>query len=47
MSRPENKKGQQGGQVRGVGKSQAVDLIVIRSMLEKERGDTLNKTLSL
>ncbi len=37
MSRPENKNGQQGGQVRGVGKNHAVDLTIIRSMLEKER----------
>jgi hypothetical protein len=43
MSRPENKNGQQGGQVRGAGKSHAVDVIVIRSMLEKERGGTLKK----
>ncbi len=47
MSRPENKNGEQGGQVRGVGKSHTVDLIVIRSMLEKERRGTLKKTLSL
>jgi hypothetical protein len=47
MSRPENKNGQQGGHVRGVGKSHAVDLIIIRSMLQKERGGTLKKTLSL
>jgi len=47
MFRPENKNGQQDGQVRGVGKSQAVDLIIIRSMLEKERGATLKQTLSL
>jgi len=46
MSRPENKNGQQGGQVRGVGKSQTVDLIIIRSMLEKERGGTLKKHLA-
>jgi len=43
MSRPENKNGQQGGQVRGVGKSHPVDLIIIRSMLEKEMGGTLKK----
>jgi hypothetical protein len=30
-----------------LGKSHAVDLIIIRSMLEKERGGTLKKTLSL
>jgi hypothetical protein len=46
MSRPENKNGQQGGQVRGVGKSHAVDLIIMRSMLEKERGGTLKKYLA-
>jgi hypothetical protein len=43
MSGPENKNGQQGEQVRGVGKSHAVDLIIIRSMLEKEKGGTLKK----
>jgi hypothetical protein len=42
-----NKNGEQGGQVRGVGKRHAVNLIIIRSMLEKERGGTLKKTLSL
>jgi hypothetical protein len=47
MSRPENKNGQQGGQVRGVRKSHTDDLIIVRSMLEKERGGTLKKTLSL
>jgi hypothetical protein len=46
MSRPENKNGQQGGQVRGVRKSHTVDLIIIRSMLEKERGGTLKKHLA-
>jgi hypothetical protein len=44
--KPENKNGQQGGQVRGVGKSHAVDFTIIRSMLKKERGGTL-KTLTL
>jgi hypothetical protein len=29
-----------------VGKSHAVDLIIIRSMLEKERGGTLKKHLA-
>ncbi len=43
MYRPENKNGQQGGQVRGVGKSHAIDLTIIRSMLKKERGGTLKK----
>jgi hypothetical protein len=47
MSRPQNKNGQQGGQVRGVEKSHVVDIIMIRSMLEKERGATLKNTLSL
>jgi hypothetical protein len=46
MSRPENKNGQQGGQVRGGGKSHPVDLIIITSMLEKERGGTLKKHLA-
>jgi hypothetical protein len=46
MSRPKNKNGQQGGQVRGAGNSHAVDLIVIRSMLEKERGGTQIKNTS-
>jgi hypothetical protein len=46
MSRPENKNGQQGGQVRGVGKSHPVDLIIITSMLKKERGGTLKKHLA-
>jgi hypothetical protein len=32
---------------RGVGKSHAIDLTIIRSMLKKERGGTLKKTLSL
>ncbi len=41
-----NKNGQQGGQVRGVGKSHTVDLIIIRSMLKKERGGTLKKHLA-
>jgi hypothetical protein len=45
MSRPENKNDQQGGQVRGVRKSHTIDLIIIRSMLEKERGGTLKKSL--
>jgi hypothetical protein len=31
----------QGGQARGVGKSDIVDPTIIRSMLEKERGSTL------
>jgi hypothetical protein len=30
-----------------VGKSHTVNLIIIRSMLEKERGGTLEKILSL
>jgi hypothetical protein len=47
MFRPESKNGQQGGQVRGVGKSHTVNLIIIRSMLENERGGTLKKTLNL
>jgi hypothetical protein len=47
MSRPENKNGQQGGQVRGVRKNHLVDPIIIRSMLEKERGGTLEKTPNL
>jgi len=31
----------QGGQARGVGKSDIVDPTIIRSMLEKERGSTV------
>jgi hypothetical protein len=43
MSRPENQNRQRGGQVRGVGKSHTVNLIIIRSMLEKERGGNTKK----
>ncbi len=49
MSRPENKNDQQGEQVRGMGmgKSHIIDPTIVRSMLEKERGGTLEKTSTL
>jgi len=47
MWRPENKNGQQGGQVRGVRKSHIVDPTILRSVLKNERGRTLEKTPSL